>query len=134
MFSDELILIFSGISEQIADQRRLVQIAKQIDPRLPNSMVADHRILTSYFRNNHRLYDWMNAVLKIFPLPIFPEYAIFFINWKKSIFSTIIILVVWNASTNQKLEKPTGVYYLKGIRLMWHFLGLNWKTQNKNRE
>lgn len=64
MFNDELILIFSGIVEKIANQKRLVQIARHIDPALPDSMVADHRILTSYFRNNHRLYDWINAILQ----------------------------------------------------------------------
>ncbi len=101
MFSDELILIFSGISEQIADQRRLVQIAKQIDPRLPNSMVADHRILTSYFRNNHRLYDWMNAVLKNISTANIPGIRNFLYQLEK-------INIFYNHNTRclERLDKP----------------------------
>jgi hypothetical protein len=63
MFDDKLILMFSGILESVAEQKKLYNIAKAIDPELPTMLFPDHRFLTTHFRSKNRLYDWITAVL-----------------------------------------------------------------------
>lgn len=64
MFKDKIILMFSGMLENIADQNKLLKIAKLLDPDLPVNFIPDHRFITSHFRDNNRIYDWINGVLK----------------------------------------------------------------------